>query len=129
MVERVKLKGRPDWKRLPIVVAVVVVLTGLGTRMSPKNGTEKGDANQIVIDDKGGVGSPGGRRGLMRSQSGSKSAVLLGPALRRGSEGGDVGKVAGIVDGCGRVRVRGIDNNRIQKGLARDPNLGPFPLS
>jgi hypothetical protein len=51
----------------------------------------------------------------------------MGPALRRGSEGGHVEYRAGIVDGCGRVRVRGIDNSRILKPHARDPVLGPFP--
>ena len=35
----------------------------------------------------------------------------MGPALRRGSEGGHVVSRAGIVDGCGRVRVRGIQNS------------------
>ena len=51
----------------------------------------------------------------------------MGPALRRGSEGGHVVTRAGIVDGCGRVRVRGIDNSQDTKSLALVQ--GPSPPS
>ena len=56
----------------------------------------------------------------------------MGPALRRGSEGGHVVHRAGIVDGCGRVRVRGIDNTLILKASRPRPRVrsppSPVPL-